>query len=766
MFKSILKVQLLYVFLITMLLSPATVFACGAFVPVPNSPFAAGTGSSGLAYSPVIDGRLFAAVTNQNSNNISLYSVDTTSGEFSQIGSSPFAAGFSPGDIAYSPLVNGNVFAAVTNPIGSSVVSYSVDTTTGDFNLVASYLTGSITLGAAYSPLINGNLFAAVANSGGSVSVYSVNTTTGAFTAVGGSPFAAGTSPADVAYSPVINGNVFAAVANQGSNDVSVYSVDTMNGVFTAVGGSPFAAGSFPQSIAYSPVINGNVFAGVPNSGDDTISVYSVDTATGALTQVAGSPFAAGNAPGIIAYSPVVNGNLFAAVTSGDGIFVYSVNPTTGALTPVVGSPFVAANEPSSVAYSPEVNGNLFAAASSFGGNNVSVYSVVTSCPPTPPVPPTPPTPQQKVVLCGSKCRVARSRRPRICGRAQPGTVVHLRANNKFVGKAKANCRGVFCITPCRPLATGCNTVVACIRDGNTIACSNALRVIVEQEADSKTRKPCNSTRSRIGIFCDLLVKQNLNARGTVRIDNLNGVLQANNGIISAGPLPVVNSGTPLNEPNTLVLRDGSGSFAATNINIENILAANFVQASSLDAASATIATNASVGIDINVAHNVITKNIDLPLISTTTEGSILKGNTPFIHNFGSTNNTSVGLEALNPTVSNTGTNNTAVGNQALRANTSGSTNTAVGQSSLINVQTGNNNTAVGSFSGVNHTLADSNNIDIGNGGVLGNSGAIRIGTNGTHTTAFVAGIANVAAAAGLNAVYYDRTTNQLFSLN
>ena len=33
------------------------------------------------------------------------------------------------------------------------------------------------------------------------------------------------------------------------------------------------------------------------------------------------------------------------------------------------------------------------------------------------------------------------------------------------------------------------------------------------------------------------------------------------------------------------------------------------------------------------------------------------------------------------------------------------------------------------------------NNIDIGNGGVAGESGQIRIGTNGTHTNTFVAGI-------------------------
>jgi len=91
----------------------------------------------------------------------------------------------------------------------------------------------------------------------------------------------------------------------------------------------------------------------------------------------------------------------------------------------------------------------------------------------------------------------------------------------------------------------------------------------------------------------------------------------------------------------------------------------------------------------------------------------------------------------LNNTI---GSSNTAVGNTALLNNTTGLENTAVGRNALVNIITGSDNIAVGFNAGINITTG-SNNIDIGNAGVAGDNGVIRIGTLGTHTTAFMAGI-------------------------
>ena len=99
--------------------------------------------------------------------------------------------------------------------------------------------------------------------------------------------------------------------------------------------------------------------------------------------------------------------------------------------------------------------------------------------------------------------------------------------------------------------------------------------------------------------------------------------------------------------------------------------------------------------------------------------------------------NTASGYGALN---SNNGQSNTAAGYQAMYANTSGTNNTANGVHALGSNTSGSNNLAEGWHAGYNLTTG-SNDIDLGNAGVAAESGAIRIGTAGTQTKAFIAGI-------------------------
>jgi hypothetical protein len=147
--------------------------------------------------------------------------------------------------------------------------------------------------------------------------------------------------------------------------------------------------------------------------------------------------------------------------------------------------------------------------------------------------------------------------------------------------------------------------------------------------------------------------------------------------------------------------------------------------------------------------------------------------------------NTAVGYSAL---FSNTaGLGNTAVGDEALRANTTGDANIAIGSQALIGNSTGGGNTAVGYFAlyhnasgirnialgfnaghlttgsdnialgadaGKDRTTGD-HNIDIGNQGVAAEGNTIRIGTQGTQTATYIAGIQGATATNGL-AVFVD----------
>lgn len=123
------------------------------------------------------------------------------------------------------------------------------------------------------------------------MSAYTINSTTGALSPIGGSPFAAGTRPYDVAVDP---SGKFAYVVNNISNDVSAYTINMATGALSPVSGSPFSTGSAPISVAVDP---SGKFAYVANNNSNSVSAYSINSATGALSPIGGSPFTTGHIP-------------------------------------------------------------------------------------------------------------------------------------------------------------------------------------------------------------------------------------------------------------------------------------------------------------------------------------------------------------------------------------------------------------------------------------------------------------------------------------
>jgi len=97
------------------------------------------------------------------------------------------------------------------------------------------------------------------------------------------------------------------------------------------------------------------------------------------------------------------------------------------------------------------------------------------------------------------------------------------------------------------------------------------------------------------------------------------------------------------------------------------------------------------------------------------------------------------------------GYSNTANGTTALKQNTTGNNNTADGNSALYYNTTGSSNIAIGFDAGLNITTT-SNNIEIGSQGAGSDNAAIRIGSQGTQTAAYIAGIYGVTTSAS-NAV-------------
>lgn len=138
----------------------------------------------------------------------------------------------------------------------------------------------------------------------------------------------------------------FLFVLNQGAvapatpapASISVFSIDTTRGLLTPVAGSPFTFASLvapnPQMLVVSPTAS---VLYVSNGPSGTVSAFSI-AGSGALTEIAGSPFTAGTNMAGLAIDP--KGTfLYAADFGGSRIASFSVQ-SGGGLAPVAGSPF------------------------------------------------------------------------------------------------------------------------------------------------------------------------------------------------------------------------------------------------------------------------------------------------------------------------------------------------------------------------------------------------------------------------------------------
>jgi 6-phosphogluconolactonase len=150
----------------------------------------------------------------------------------------------------------------------------------------------------------------------------------GALKPLAGSPFPAARGPDAV----VVDGH-FAYVANLESNTVSTFLISE-NGALKPIG-SPVPAGNEPVSPAVDFL---SPFLYVANVADGTVSAYSIGP-NEALTPVAGSPFPGqGTFASSLAVDPFsrsvyVTNSI--SNSSSETVSAYSINPTTGALTPV-----------------------------------------------------------------------------------------------------------------------------------------------------------------------------------------------------------------------------------------------------------------------------------------------------------------------------------------------------------------------------------------------------------------------------------------------
>jgi 6-phosphogluconolactonase (cycloisomerase 2 family) len=167
----------------------------------------------------------------------------------------------------------------------------------------------------------------------------------GALSPIAGSPFSTGGAGNSgignlaATREAISTAGRFLYVGNSGSSNISGFSINPATGFLTPVPGSPFAAGGNSQFPGYSlAVAPNNKFLFCAHDTDISISAFSI-SGNGSLTPVPGSPFFPGLAhTDGIRVSP---DGRFLAVADGmaPSVAVFTIG-STGALTPAPGSPF------------------------------------------------------------------------------------------------------------------------------------------------------------------------------------------------------------------------------------------------------------------------------------------------------------------------------------------------------------------------------------------------------------------------------------------
>lgn len=230
----------------------------------------------------------------------------------------------------------GSQFVYASDALNEQIYGYSINAASGALSPVkgSPFLQGPLSLPSGLASGPGGNfLYATVVNG---IAAFSIGSA-GVPTAIAGSPFASGGN-LELVVDP--SGKYLFAPDLDPPGGVFAFTVDSTSGTLTAVPGSPFAfpaqtvLNSNPLAIAVDSTSH---FVYVTLGATNQIVAFSIVSGSGALTPVPGSPFAAGNMPFLLATT-----GKFLYVTNAldHTVSGYSIDLASGSLTPVAGSPF------------------------------------------------------------------------------------------------------------------------------------------------------------------------------------------------------------------------------------------------------------------------------------------------------------------------------------------------------------------------------------------------------------------------------------------
>ena len=319
------------------MVSAFAVNSSGTLSLVSGSPFPAGAGAEFLAFDSV---HKFLFVSNQGANTVSAFSVNTSTGMLTAVAGSPFATGARPTGIAADPMGR---FVFVANQAADSISVFIIGA-----NGSLSPAPGSpFTAGSPYGLAVNAVGTVLFANNFPDSMVSDLNTVSsfqiganGALTPVSGSPFATANSAgfaSAIGLAADPSGKFLFVGDHMAQSIVSFNILST--GALTPVSALPAPAPACSVSCHSNPlrltVHPNEQFVYATNVQAGTLSAFKM--INGALSPIAEVP--TGQHPFGVALDPTGT-FLFIANKMDNTISAFSVNSTTGMVSPLGGSPF------------------------------------------------------------------------------------------------------------------------------------------------------------------------------------------------------------------------------------------------------------------------------------------------------------------------------------------------------------------------------------------------------------------------------------------
>jgi len=224
-------------------------------------------------------------------------------------------------------------FLYVSNFAPASIDAWSINPSTGTLTPAPSFSLGTLSIPAGLAIDFN-NQILYVADAG-RIDALKADAATGTLTAIPQSPFPSGAN-LYLAIDPT-DQFLFASVTDP-PGGVAAFTIDSITGALMQVAGSPFRADPNstvqPGQIVVDP--SGKfVYVTLVQSGQ--VAGFAITIPSGALTPVPGSPFPAGNGPLTLA---TANEFLYVSNSMDGTLSGYTIDFASGMLTPLVNSPF------------------------------------------------------------------------------------------------------------------------------------------------------------------------------------------------------------------------------------------------------------------------------------------------------------------------------------------------------------------------------------------------------------------------------------------